>query len=73
MLNVQEHDHVMPKGGIYGGEVIAINRERKTITFKAGNSELANVHTMPHDQLVKLVLVNHQVQQIPISEQALCG
>lgn len=68
MLNVQVGESVIPKGAAYGGEVMAVNHEQKTITFKAGDSELANWHTLPYDQMMKIIIVNHQTRQIPIED-----
>lgn len=69
MLNVQTGERVMPKDAVYGGEVMAVNHVRRSVTFRAGNSEMANWHTLFYDQLVKLILVNNQVQQIPVRDE----
>lgn len=68
MLNIQKGDSVIPKGAAYGGEVMAVNHKDKTITFKAGNSELADWHTVSYDQLMKITIADHQNKQVPIEE-----
>jgi hypothetical protein len=69
MLNIKEGDSVIPKGAVYGGEVMAVNHVQRTITFKAGNSELAQWHTLPYKQLMRIIIVNHQTQQVPIIDE----
>lgn len=69
MLNVQVGDGVIPNGAAYGGEVIAVNHKEKTVTFKLGSSELAYRHTLPYDKLMKIIIVNHQTQQVPIVDE----
>jgi hypothetical protein len=68
MLNVKVGDVAIPNGAAYGGEVMAVNHLERTVTFKSGNSELADWHTLPYNRLRKLVVIEHQTQQFPIED-----
>lgn len=70
-FNITVGDQVKEKKALSCGEVHAINEETGMITFKFGNSSLADWPTLIWSDLEKLLQgPDHQVRAIPVLETA---